>query len=193
MIFYGLQGYASFLQPYPAKFNEHKIYQVVFEDENIIGADLLHQDKYNMVTSNNKIIIFNNDMPSDDKLYQIETEDNLKEKYKDNIIFEFFIDLKNIYDMNTVTRKIYKNYHDSFKIEALNSGDAKWFALIMEPYDKNLENDNRDYILFFDSIGTWNENKVLTLEKKSNIEQGEKIIFKDFSFSIREKLTIFGV
>jgi len=193
MIFYGLQGYASFLQPYPAKFNEHKIDQVVFEDENIIGADLLHQDKYNMVTSNNKIIIFNNDMPSDDELYQIETENNLKEKYKDNIIFEFSIDLKNIYDMNTVTRKIYKNYHDSFKIEALNSGDAKWFALIMEPYDKNLENDNRDYILFFDSIGTWNENKVLTLEKKSNIEQGEKIIFKDFSFSIREKLTIFGV
>jgi hypothetical protein len=193
MIFCGLQGYVSFLQPYPAKFNEHIIDQVVFEDENVIGSDLLHQDKYDSITEGNRILIFNNDMPNDDELYEIETEEQLREKFGDNIIFDFEIDLRNIYDMNTLTRKIYKNIPDSFKIEALKDGDAKWFAIILTPYDETLETDGKDYILFFDSIGLWDENKVMTLEKTTNLSQGERILFKDFSFEIREKLIYFGV
>ena len=193
MIFYGLQGYVSFLQPYPAKFNEHKIDQVVFEDENMIGTDLLHQDKYDNTTYGNKIIIFNNDMPSDDELYEIETEEDLRNLYGEYIIFDFELDLRNIYDMNTLNRKIYKNTPDSFKVEALKDGDAKWFAVILTPYDKILETDGKNYILFLDDIGTWDENKVMTLEKISNLTTGEQIIFKDFSFEISEKLIYFGV
>lgn len=192
MIFYGLQGYGQFLQPYPAKFVEHIPEQVIFENEEDYN-ELLHNNKFDMTTLNNKIIVFNNDMPSDDELYNIETEEDLKNIYNENVLFEFEIDIRNIFDGDTMSRKIFKSNPDSFEIEAQTNGDAKWFALILTPYDENVENDNKNYILYFDSIGTWDENKVLILEKKVGIEQGEKILFKDFSFELREKLIYFGV
>jgi hypothetical protein len=152
---------------------------------------------------NNKTIgefyFFNSEMPNEDELVQIQNKNELLEKYNENLILQYIpsdLDLsldgdkKNIYvlyDDNTDTR-IYKKIPNAIVLKALQDGDIKWGAVIIKKFDgDDLDETNQNYILFSNSIGDWvNDDNVFIFSKTTNLKKDEEVVFKDFSFKLRD-------
>jgi hypothetical protein len=152
---------------------------------------------------NNKTIgefyFFNSEMPDENDLIQIQNKDELLNEYGDNLILSYIPnnkdlsldrDKKNIYILyeDSMDTRIYKKTPNAIDLIAKQDGDIKWGAVIIKKFDKDdLDETQENYILFSDSVGTWeNIDNVFIFSKLTSLKKDEEIIFKDFSFKIRD-------
>ena len=164
---------------YLSDFNNSYNGVVVSSTTSLLGNDL----------SNCKVIFFDMDMPSDEEVFDIKNEDILMENYADNEICRLEgITLHTIFDGNKHERTYYKTPIDAIEMETKKAGEIKSAVVILPTVGSTDWFDEDEQFLFFtNSIDGWNNNdKMITVDKMTSEEQGDIIIFKDFSFKLKD-------
>jgi len=150
-------------------------------------------------TSGNEFIFFQGVKPTDEELYAIEDKQQLLDTYGTDILTR--IDAINIewtYINGSWQRErvIKKTPIDALDMTLEQGGTVGWCTIICTQeigYHTNTFDDTKDLMLFTDSIGDWNNDQsVITLDVLAGAA-GETIIFKDFSFKLRDKSVLEGV
>lgn len=152
-------------------------------------------------TQGNSFYLFSGTKPSYDVLKLVDTKDKLLTDYGSNLVAR----LENqpiewTYDLITKTRTVRKK-PNAENIIAEIDGDITWAAIVCTP---STSGDNvatfepidttKDSIIFTNTLGTWDDtDTVITMSKLNGIITGEEIIFKDFSFRLRDKADFEGV
>jgi len=131
-------------------------------------------------TNGNKILFFDGSMPDDDTLYNIKSETELRAAYTP--IMEI-TDLNFVFTYSNGNKKrlIKKMPVDAIETTFTADGTIGWAAIILT---NDLE--NKDVILFTDSIGQWGDDDMPIIIDKYTGTVGEKNVFKDFSLILRD-------
>ena len=165
------------------------------ENGPIAGSTILSHHSF--TTDNNDFYFFKSAKPSTAELFAVETKADLLTNYGVDLIAR--LEGKKIdwtYDTETKTRLITKEI-DALDMVVEQDGDVVWCAiictqeervdgngvLISEPIDAT-----KDSILYTANISDWStQNNVITLDRLTGLIKDETIIFKDFSFKLRDK------
>jgi hypothetical protein len=150
-------------------------------------------------TAGNEFIFFQGVKPTDEELYAIENKQQLLDTYGTDILTR--IDNINIswtYANSSWQRErvITKTPVDALDMTLEQAGTIVWCAIICTQevgYHSTSIDYSQDSMLFTSSIDTWNNDEsVITLDVLTG-DSGETVIFKDFSFKLRDKSVLEGV
>lgn len=191
MRFSNLYGHSLMLMPYSVpKYNTS-------DNTKISGGWAMEIPSFD--TAGNEFIFFKGEKPADEELYLIENKDALMAAYgTDKLTSIDSITIRWTYTNSAWRRErvITKTPVDALDMTLEQAGTIGWCAIVCTQktgYHTSTFDAANDSILFTDSIGDWNNDEsVLTLDTLTGLN-GETIIFKDFSFKLRDKSVFEGV
>ncbi len=191
MRFSNIYGHSLMLMPYSVpKYNTS-------DNTKISGGWAMEHPSF--TTSGNEFIFFQGAKPTDEDLYAIESKQQLLDTYGTDILTRIDSISINWTYTNTGWRReriITKTPIDALDMTLEQAGTVVWCAIICTQdtgYHSNTIDTTKESILFTESIADWNNDEsVITLDVMSGIA-GETIIFKDFSFKLRDKSVFEGV
>jgi hypothetical protein len=153
-------------------------------------ADKLDKTKIEIsdkIITNNAIAFFIGAMPSADILYPYDNFDDVVAAYQSKLVFKLdSVDFKYTYNRAKKERIIQKLpvdavYH-TCAVGAEEGSPITWCAVKLQATTPGIT----DYIVFSNNIGTWDDTNIIAMFENVNAVAGEKVLFKDFTISIRD-------
>lgn len=191
MRFSNIYGHSLMLMPYSVpKYNT--------ADNTVINGGWAIEHP-TFTTAGNEFIFFQGIKPPDEELYNIVNKQQLLDAYGTDILTRISginIEWNYINGSWQRERVIKKTPVDALDMTLEQGGTITWCAIICTQetgYNSSEIDNTNDSMLFTESIDGWNNNQsVITLDVLTG-DAGETIIFKDFSFKLRDKSVLEGV
>lgn len=190
MRFSNIYGHSLMLMPYSVpKYN-------TADNTKISGGWAMEHPSF--TTAGNEFIFFQGVKPADEDLYLIENKQQLLDTYGTDILTRIEnISIQWTYNNGSWIRErvITKTPINALDMTLEQAGTIVWCAIISTQdtgYHSSTIDATKDSILFTESIADWNNDEsVITLDVLTGTA-GETIIFKDFSFKLRDKSVFEG-
>ena len=190
MRFSNIYGHSLMLMPYAVtKYNT--------SDNTVISGGWAMEHP-SFTTSNNEFIFFKGAKPTDEDLYLLDTKEALLTAYgADKMTSIDGISINWTYNNSSWIRErvITKTPINALDMVLEQDGTIVWCAIICTPetgYHTSVIDTERDLMLFTESVSDWNNNdSVITLDVLTGTA-GETVIYKDFSFKLRDKSVFEG-
>ena len=190
MRFSNIYGHSLMLMPFSVpKYNT--------SDNTVISGGWAMQHP-SFTTTGNEFIFFQGVKPTDDVLYNIENKQQLLDTYSADVLVridDININWSYVNGSWQRERVIKKTPIDALDMTMEQAGTIGWCAIIctQETGYSSAAIDTNDSMLFTESIDSWNNDEsVITLDVLTG-SAGSIIIFKDFSFKLRDKSILEGV
>jgi len=191
MRFSNIYGHSLMLMPYSVpKYNTSN-------NSVINGGWAIEHPSF--TTAGNEFIFFQGVKPTDEELYAIENKQQLLDTYDTDILTRIDgINISWTYTNGSWQRErvITKTPIDALDMTLEQAGTIGWCAIICTQevgYHSASIDYSQDSMLFTSSINSWNNDEsVITLDVLTG-DSGETVIFKDFSFKLRDKSVLEGV
>lgn len=190
MKFANIYGHAIMMMPYAVPKYNTSI------NTTISGGWAIEHPSF--TTAENEFIFFSGVKPSDEELYAIDSKQQLLDTYGSNILTRISgINIEWTYNNTEWKRErlIRKTPADALDMTLEQAGTITWCAIVctqQNTWNTTVLDTTKNSILFTSAIGGWNnDTDVITLDVLEGL-QGETIIFKDFSFKLRDKSVFEG-
>jgi len=150
-----------------------------------------------IMSGNNAVHLFTGAMPDADELYAYDKVSTLLEDFEDNLVLSIGeadddkFEINATYD-KAAKERVLKKWPVNAKTYAAKSiGLIQWGVVVLAGITAV---DSKDYMLFTDAIGTWDDPEVIIMLDKLLITKlDEEVEFKDFTYAASDVLAIDAV